>query len=226
LIATNLCYLLRRNWLRDILPGQLVHWMTAHIATGILALLLVLVHAAFAPKNTLGGQALATLALLVVTGAIGRYFYAFLPRAANGKELELSELHAIIASDLARWDAAGGEYSQRVCRAMQELVASHRWDLSLFNRIQNLARTRAEVRARIRQLREDGLASGLSRSQVDQIAALAQRTARAALGASHFEDLRALLGSWRYFHRWIALAMVLLIIAHVVAALRYSNAGP
>ena len=36
------------------------------------------------PRNTVGGQAFWALLVLLVTGAIGRYFYAYVPRAANG----------------------------------------------------------------------------------------------------------------------------------------------
>ena len=66
--------------------------MTSHVATGILAFLLATLHAAMAPRHTVGGHACGRSAFLLVTGAIGRYFYAYVPRAANGRELELDEV--------------------------------------------------------------------------------------------------------------------------------------
>jgi hypothetical protein len=39
--------------------------------------------------------------------------------------------------------------------------------------------------------------------------------------AGHYEDLRAILGTWRFLHRWIALLMVLLVILHIVHAFLY-----
>jgi cytochrome b561 len=53
---------------------------------------------------------------------------------------------------------------------------------------------------------------------------LARRAHRAATAAAHYEELRTLLTSWRYLHRWIALLMVLLVALHVATALRYSRA--
>jgi len=44
--------------------------------------------------------------------------------------------------------------------------------------------------------------------------------------AAHYEDLRAVLNSWRYLHRWVALLMVLLVVAHVFTALRYASILP
>ncbi|MCA9258638.1 MAG: NAD(P)-binding domain-containing protein, partial [Planctomycetales bacterium] len=81
LILANLLYLVRRNWWEG-LPGSLAAWMTSHVATGILAFLLALVHASLSPGKTIGGHAFAALGVLVATGAIGRYFYSFVPRAA------------------------------------------------------------------------------------------------------------------------------------------------
>ena len=92
LIGANLAYLLRRAS-RPRFPvyrlGSLQAWMTSHVATGILAFLCALLHSAMAPRDTNGGHALWALAFLLVTGAIGRYFYSWVPRAANGRELEL-----------------------------------------------------------------------------------------------------------------------------------------
>ena len=39
---------------------------------------------------------------------------------------------------------------------------------------------------------------------------------RAALSAAHLEDLRALLSSWRYLHRWLSVLLVLLLVVHVI----------
>ena len=42
-----------------------------------------------------------------------------------------------------------------------------------------------------------------------------------SLMAAHYEDLRALLNSWRYGHRWVAALMVVLVVFHIVYALTY-----
>ena len=52
-----------------------------------------------------------------------------------------------------------------------------------------------------------------------------QRAHRDAIAATHFEDLRGILATWRYFHRWVALLVVLLVVVHIVTAMRYANLG-
>jgi predicted ferric reductase len=54
---------------------------------------------------------------------------------------------------------------------------------------------------------------------------LARSAHRTSLMVNHYEDLRGLLASWRYLHRWVALLMVLLLVAHVVTAWRYADLG-
>ena len=39
--------------------------------------------------------------------------------------------------------------------------------------------------------------------------------------AAHYEDLRAVLNSWRYLHRWVAALMVLLVALHIIYSLFY-----
>ena len=222
-ILANLCYLLRRNWMRR-LPGSLSAWMTSHVVTGVLSLLLILLHAAMSPQHTLGGHAFAALAFLVFTGAVGRYFYSFVPRAANGKELLLDELNDRIASESTDWDRFGRGFGEQVGQDILHLVATGKWTGGFFVRIVALLRTQREAKRIQVRLRQRGRDQGLSKDQIDRLLTLAQQAYRTSLASAHYEDLRALLNSWRFFHRWVALLMVLLTMLHIYVALRYGSA--
>lgn len=225
LVLGNLSYLVRRSPRFERLPGSLVQWMTVHVATGIAALLFALVHSAMAPKNTVGGHALLALAFLVVTGAVGRYLYAFVPRAANGRELALEEVKDELLQLSGEWDRLRPEFAQRVRDEIQSLIAEGRWHGTFVQRVMALLRDQRRSAARLVQLRAEAAREGLARDQVEALVALARRARRAALTAAHYEDLRGLAASWRWFHRWIALAMVLLVALHVAAALRFGAFG-
>jgi len=225
LIFVNLFYLVRRIWLFS-LPGSLATWMTSHVVTGVLALLLVFLHAAMSPNNTVGGHAFAGLAFLVVTGAIGRYFYSFVPRAANGQEVVLEELNSELASESTQWDRYGRGFGESTRQQLHALVAKGKWNGSFFERLYALLHTQRAARDIYRQLQRDGREQGLSPDQIDKILTLAHRAYRTALVSSHFEDLRAILNSWRFFHRWVALLMVLLAAVHIVMALQYGRLIP
>ena len=223
LITANLAYLVRRSPRFSLALGSLQGWMTAHVVTGILALILAFLHAGLAPLNTVGGHALAALGVLVVTGAIGRYFYSFVPRAANGQELALDEVKTSLAELSAGWEQTHREFGARVRDEVQRLVESGHWKGSFVRRLVALLRSQRTVRRGLARLRDEGRREGVAPDQLAEVLGLARRAHRTALMAAHYEDLRGLLASWRYLHRWFALLMVLLVVAHVVTALRFGE---
>jgi hypothetical protein len=87
LVLAILAYLVRKCALPNLLIGILAAWVRVDVVTGLLTPLLLMVHAAAAPRETVGGHGLWTLVALVVSGTIGRSFYSVQPRTANGAEL-------------------------------------------------------------------------------------------------------------------------------------------
>ncbi len=223
LVLANLSYLARRSGRFAWIPGSLRTWMTAHVATGIGALLLVLVHGAMAPRSTVGGHAAWAMAFLVLTGAIGRYLYSFVPRAANGRELELDEVRTQITALSAEWDRGRGGFTEALRAEVERTVGEERWQGTFLTRIRSLLSSQRAARKRIAELRVTAKSEGIATDHIDRMCDLAQRAQRTALLAAHYEDLRAILASWRWFHRWVALFMVLVVAVHVVLALRYAH---
>ena len=223
LVIVNLVYLLRRDARFGFTWGSLRTWMTSHVATGILALLCAVLHAAMAPADTAGGHAFAALTVLLVTGAIGRYFYAWVPRAANGRELEIEEVKlrlAALTEDAARGQ---GRYVERVRREVEALVHAHQWQSSFFGRVRALLLGQRELDVLLKRLAAQGEREGVPAERIAETLLLARRAHRTTLAAAHIEDLRAVLNTWRYLHRWVAALMVLLVILHVVHALNYGE---
>jgi hypothetical protein len=192
------------------------------VVTGVCALLAATLHAALAPRDTAGGRAYVALVVLVASGAVGRYFYSLVPRAANGRELELDEARARVGDLSAQWDRAG-DFGERVRREVQALVDAGHWRGSFVRRVLGLVGHQRRVRRCLARLREEGRAEGIAEHHLDELTRLARGAARSAVAVSHFEDLRALLATWRYVHRWVALLMVLLAALHVGVALRFGG---
>jgi hypothetical protein len=214
-LGLNLLYLLRRQgtWLR---LGSLRQWMNFHVATGVIALLIATLHSGFLPAASPGGYALGVMLLVAVTGAIGRWFYAWVPRAANGRELELAAVRQRIAQLDPGTSGADPSFLAEARAAMLAQVDRRQWGGMLPGRILALVGVQFDL-ARLRaRLRRDGERSGVPREQIAQVLALATAAYRAALSVAHFEDLRALLSSWRYLHRWLSVLLVVLLVVHVI----------
>ena len=173
------------------------------------------------PQETPGGTcALGVSPRCSITGAIGRYFYAYLPRAANGRELKLAEARARLGNLSVAWDQG-----ERRMREINELVARQQWKRSLWGRIATLMRGNRELGQLIKLIEFDARKEGIDEAQVREMCNLTRQAYRTAMAAAHYEDLRGLLNSWRFLHRWIALLMVLLLIVHIVHSLFYGYGG-
>ncbi len=222
-IAVNLAYLARRAPSIPYVWGSLQKWMSVHVLTGILALLAAIAHSAMMPKQTVGGHGLACLAVLVVTGAIGRYFYSFVPHASNGRELKLDEIRGRLASMTGEWDRGQRDFGENVRKEIESLVHGGQWEAGFFKRVLLLLSGERRLAQSLRKIERNAHEEGLSSDHVLEVLHLARRAHREALVAAHYEDLRGIVNSWRYFHRWIALLMVALVAIHIVTALQYAE---
>ncbi len=220
-IIINLLYLVRRSPKNRFRLGSLQLWMTSHVATGILAFLCATLHGAMAPRDTPGGYAYWALVVLLVTGAIGRYFYAYIPRAANGRELELTDVKTQLSRISEEWDQGQRLFNQRVRDEVLALVEKRQWKGSFLSRVLALCGVQRSLKRTLAALEAEGRTQGIHKRQITESLALARRAHHIALMAAHYEDLRSILNSWRYLHRWVSLLMVLLVIVHVWYALAY-----
>lgn len=222
LVVVNLLYVVRRGARGRFALGSLKAWMTSHVATGILAFLLAALHAALDPRDSVGGHAFLALGLLLLTGAIGRYLYAWLPRAANGRELALAEARAKLSA-ITRPDGSEPPFFAKARAQVVALVEAQPWRGTFLHRVGALLSTQRSLRRALRTLAEQGARDGVAPADVKRALALARRAHRAALMIARFEELRALASTWRFLHRWLAALMVLLVAIHVGCALLYGG---
>lgn len=224
LFAWNLAYLARRNFtIGRFLPGSLRFWMGSHVFTGLAGFLCVILHAGFTYRMTIGGYAFITLGIVLVAGLVGRYFYAIVPHAANGREMDLDELRARLSSIATQWDKESRGLGAAVRERVESLIREERWRPSLIARVIGLVTAHVRIRRTLHELRLDPQFETVPAEERDELMHLANRSLKLTLQIAHFEEMRALLGSWRFFHRWVALLMLLLVFAHIGISLRYAH---
>ncbi|MCX5660123.1 MAG: NAD(P)-binding domain-containing protein [Planctomycetota bacterium] len=226
LLLANLAYLARRSaWVGRFIPGSLRAWMGSHVLTGLVAFLAVLTHAGFSFRDTVGGHALIAFTIVVATGLVGRYFYAFVPRAANGTEVDLDDVRAQLATLSGQWDRAGRGFGHEVRQQIEDLMSAGRWRPGMFGRIAALVSGQVRLRAAISRLRRQGQREGIPADEITHLVGMSRRAYRLTLLVTHYEEVRAILSSWRYFHRWLALLLVLLTGIHIATAMRFGELG-
>lgn len=225
MMLANLAYLLRRHARFPLRLGSLRAWMNVHVATGLLALVFASFHSAFVPRDTPGGRAFWGLVFLVVTGAIGRYLYSFVPRAANGRELAFEEARLRLQESMRAWSEVHADFGEQARAEIAQLLDRARWHGGILGSVWGLFRSQRALRQSLRRLRTRGVVAGLHVEELDEVLEVARRAHRDALAAAHYGDLRSLLAGWRYFHRWVGLLVVGLVLIHVWAGWRYADLG-
>lgn len=224
LFMWNLTYLARRSArIGRLLPGSLKFWMASHVFTGLASFLFVMVHAGFSYRMTVGGFAFIALGIVLVAGLVGRYFYAAVPHAANGREMDLDELRSRLAQMATVWDKSSRGLGRMVRDRVESLVQEQRWQPSLVGRAMQMFASHAKIRRTIRELQVEPALAGLPPSEKEELLQLAKRSHRLAMQIAHYEEIRAVLGTWRFIHGWLALLMVLFVVAHIVTAVRYAK---
>ena len=212
LIILNLSYLVRSSLLRRDWLGSLRSWMSMHVFTGITAALFVLLHSAFLLRTPMAALAAVSLGIVVASGIAGRYIYTRVPRSLTGRELELGELIKTIKELQLELGEKGMEVSEE---AGETAAAPHTSALSALTVILNS--DRAEE-LEFEKLRLAVLASPQLAASAAGILPLARRFVREKRWLARYSELRELMRTWRVFHRWFSIMMIIVAVLHVLVA--------
>ncbi|MDH5672690.1 MAG: hypothetical protein OEZ06_11105 [Myxococcales bacterium] len=214
LIITNLSYLLRRRFARARL-GSMRTWLDVHVFTGLFGSLLILFHSAFQLRSGVASMTAWSLGIVVLSGLVGRYFYAISPEPDRHAQLQaLSEVRT-------HWPDLANHLTRALAEMPPPTGLSHP---SLLRALMTCPTWLREARARRRHVRAvaahamdfAGLAARAPqrkqlRAPIERIAALSAAEVGSVAG-SH------LLRSWRGLHRFMALLMIVAVTVHIGVA--------
>jgi hypothetical protein len=218
MIVTNLLYLVRRRFAKYIPPqlGTMKTWLNAHVFTGLVGSLLVLFHSAFQLRTPVATVTSVSLAIVVVTGLVGLYLYLLMPKAGLAPFKDrLGEIEPLLPG-----------LAQRVDEFVQKTPATRLpLDASFVRTLWTIPRWVLQARARRRGIalaaRDDKLFRAvaktdpsLGRDLVHELGILASAEVDTHAG-------RAVMGSWRSLHRFLAILMLLSVSVHIAVAWFY-----
>jgi hypothetical protein len=217
LILLNLGYLVRRSYVKWEWMGSLRDWMSLHVFTGVVGCALIVLHGAFRPRSPMGVLAFYSLLVVLVTGLVGRYIYAHVPRSVQGQELELEDLRRELETRRAALLARGVAAAALPGGGAAPAAGAHHGLADALGAM--IAGDRAAARDYAR-LRDAVLASPELASSAAEILPLARRYVLETRWLSYYEELREVMAGWRFFHRWFAIVMLVFALFHVLIATR------
>ncbi len=214
--------------------GTLEGWLQAHVYLGLLVLLVALFHTGFRFADRVAVAAFVVLAVVVVSGAVGAALYTTLPRLlteveSNLTTAETSEQLNRLAASMARLASGRSRAFEGVYR---ELLADSTprglagWKL-LFGRVPGAARAVERAGAGAGGGRWGRLLATVppeEQQPLRQLLVTARQHRELLLRFAYQERYKNLLDAWLWVHLPLSVALLVLIAAHVVAAL-YFGAG-
>ncbi len=219
LFVLNLGYLIRKRLIKIKIFGPLRMWMDLHVLTGLVAGGLVIFHSAMAPSSVLGTLAFLAMTLTVLTGVVGRAIYIRVPRSVEGRELEMEQVQEEL-DDCRQLLESSGVKAEWMNSSKPE-ARIHRTGLVgcfVAMAIGDVQRRR-DYRYLKKQILDSPDLKGASRKVLPLVADYCTHWQ----WLIRYHELRSLISSWRFFHRWLAILMLCVVACHIVVAIRFGS---
>jgi hypothetical protein len=222
-------YPLRKKWGWLGRMGNSRHWLDFHVVLGTAAPVIIAFHSTFKFGN-IAGMAFYSMLMVTLSGFVGRYLYAHIPRGLSAAELsmkEIQEKEEALRKELAEQKATFGfsvdalyELPSPAEVAKTPLIASL---LSMF-----LIDIKRPFKASLLRLREAGFGAWIfsgfglfsTRDQkLERAIRLAQKQASLSQSIAFLSRTQRIFQLWHVIHRPFSYAFAILAILHIGIAL-------
>jgi hypothetical protein len=220
--------------LRKVVPwlgrlGSARHWMDFHIIAGVTAPIVIAYHASFKFYG-IAGVAFWLMLAVAMSGIIGRYLYAQIPRSLSAAELSLGELQKAeseLAENLRDQSVYSTEQLNRVLRVPSAEHVRHNGPLPaigmmLVHDIRRLFQV-AALRRKVSGLGGKFMtAGGLFSSgnpEVERVIRLVKQKSAISKRVVYLDQARRVFHLWHVIHRPFSYAFAVLAIFHIAVVM-------
>ena len=211
-------YPLRKKYRWLAFTGAISRWLNAHVLAALALPLLVAVHAAWRFRGVIG---LGFWSMMVVwlSGIVGRYIYARIPRGRAGVELtreEIARRRAVMLDQIAQ---QSGLDRAAIDAVLAPPAAAERLGVwGTFKRMiaDDFARRGAERRLRRLWDVRGPRRRAADRAVIRSVMRLARQEVALAQQARMLDATHAVFRYWHVFHRPVAIAALVAVLVHVL----------
>ena len=222
-------YPLRKKWGWLGRQGNSRHWLDFHVVLGTLAPVIVAFHSTFKFGN-IAGMAFWSMLAVTLSGFVGRYLYAQIPRNLNAAELTMKEMREVEESmrrDLAAQNLAFGKRIEKLFDLPTPQDVEH-MPMLLALVYMMLIDLRRPFRLSLLRLQSTGLLSwvgsffGLLRTRdakLEHTIGVAQKQAKLSKRILFLSRTEQVFNLWHVVHRPFSYAFAILALIHIGLAL-------
>ena len=222
-------YPLRKKWGWLARQGNSRHWLDFHVVLGTAAPLIIAFHASFKFGN-IAGMAFFSMLAVTLSGFVGRYLYAQIPRRVNAAELSMKDLEEMEESLRTRLAEQKLAFGSRL-EALYEFPS--RAEVARMPMLIALARMiwidlKRPLQVSLLRLQAAGFGSwlislgGLRRTQdvkLEHAVDVARKQAALSKRILFLSRTQQVFNMWHIVHRPFSYAFAILAIIHIGIAL-------
>jgi len=214
LLLATLLYVVRKKSRRLSKVGSAKNWLEAHIFCGIVGPVLITLHTSF-KFNGVISVAYWCMALVVLSGFVGRYLYVRVPKSLRGTELtygELASRTADLTSELAAEGLPAGvlvkidAFERHAAAGMEGTTRA-----LLFGDIR-LRRALHELKGEVRR-------AGLGERKLAEVFGIIRERAVLRRRIAYLGRTKKLFSLWHVFHKPLVYVMLAIAALHVAVAI-------
>ncbi|MBZ5646952.1 MAG: hypothetical protein LAN37_06980 [Acidobacteriia bacterium] len=222
-------YALRKRvpWLAK--QGKSKHWLDYHVVAGLTAPVVIALHSSF-KFHGIAGIAFWIMVAVAISGIIGRYIYAQIPRSLDSAEVSLKELgneQEEMESELAGQRILAAADLQRVLRmpGPEEVRRMPLYRALLLVIALDLMRPFQIARLRRRALRWTGIALSLGgllsteNPEVERVIETARRKSALSKRVAFLSRTQQVFHLWHVVHRPFSYSFAVLALIHIAVVL-------
>ena len=217
----------RVKWLSKI--GSPRHWMDFHIVVGVTAPMVIALHSSFKFRG-IAGIAFWIMLAVAISGIVGRYIYAQIPRSLNSAELSFKELEGMeqeLTAQLtdqkvvSQRDLAPLLRLPRPEQVRSESALAAIWTMLILD----LARPFKVARVRAKSLGFGGKVVALggllptSNLELEHIVQLAKRKSSLSKRVVFLAKTQQVFHLWHVIHRPFSYSFAVLAVLHITVAM-------
>lgn len=222
-------YPLRKHWTWLTSKGNSRHWLDFHVLLGLTAPVLITFHSSFKFYG-IAGVAYWIMVAVALSGVVGRYIYAQIPRSLNNAEMTLNEVRdrsATVGGQLGTL----GILSPREAESLRRLPNLQQIEqLSMVAALWQMMMFDLQFPFRVWRLRQKALWShskswslvGFGRSHnlvLERAIAMAREQAILAKKVLFLSKSKQMLHLWHVIHRPCSYSFAALALIHVILML-------
>jgi hypothetical protein len=217
----------RVGWLSRL--GKSRHWLDFHVIIGATAPVIIAFHSAFKFRG-IAGMAFWIMLAVAISGIVGRYIYAQIPRSLNSAELSLKELETMeweLTEQLAAQKIVSPRYLAPLFRLPSpERVRRESVVLAIITMLAlDVARPFRIARVRVHALNFGGAVltlGGLLSSgnrELEEIIQVAKRKSALSKRVVFLARTQQIFHLWHVVHRPFSYSFAVLAVLHIVVVM-------